>query len=38
MPECVRDLLAFILNFDHLQEYGWRLLAGLKITVLVVTI
>lgn len=38
MPQSLHDFLSFLLNVALLQEYGWRLLAGLKITALVVSI
>jgi len=38
MLQTAQDFLSFIFNFDLLQEYGWRLVAGLKITFEVVTI
>ena len=36
MLQTLHDLLGFVFNFDLLEEYGWRLIAGLRITVEVV--
>jgi polar amino acid transport system permease protein len=38
MLQTLQDLAAFVFNFDLLRQYGWRLIEGLRITALVVSI
>lgn len=36
MPDALQSFLGFIFNTDLLAEYGWRLVDGLRITLIVV--